>query len=158
MMTSKIENPFDDNDKLLLKLLSKKAKNENLLGNAGRKYLYECGIYKEWFPNRLLELTITLWILQENLIEDKDRVLEMIETLHSKIPTIILNEHVKDQQQLAENATKLFEMAYKKQGQDEFLNLLKEVDNNKTLFSEMFIKTTTKLSTLLENIKPSETS
>ena len=49
-------------------------------------------------------------------------------------------------------------MAYKKQGQDEFLNLLKEVDNNKTLFSEMFIKTTTKLSTLLENIKPSETS
>ena len=26
MMTSKIENPFDDNDKLLLKLLSKKQK------------------------------------------------------------------------------------------------------------------------------------
>ena len=157
-MVNKIENPFDDNDKLLLKLLSKKAKNENLLGNAGRKYLYECGIYKEWFPNRLLELTITLWILQENLIEDKDRVLEMIETLHSKIPTIILNEYVEDQEQLAESTTQLFEMAYKKQGQEDFLNLLKEVDNNKTLFSEMFIKTTTKLSTLLENIKPGETS
>lgn len=157
-MNKKINNPFNDDDKSLLRLLSKKAKDKNLLGNAGRKYLYECGIYKEWFPNRLLEITVTLWVLKESLDEDKDRVLEMIEILNTKIPGIILNEHVEEQKDLAYKATLLFEKAYKKQGQEEFLNLLKEVDSNKTLFSEMFIKTTTKLSSLLDNIKPSEIS
>ena len=49
IMNKKIENPFNDNQKSFLRLLSKIAKNKNLLGNAGRKYLYEGGIYKELF-------------------------------------------------------------------------------------------------------------
>ena len=48
-ISGKIENPFNDNQKSFLRLLSKIAKNKNLLGNAGRKYLYEGGIYKELF-------------------------------------------------------------------------------------------------------------
>ena len=149
-----IENPLSDDDKLLLKLLSKKAKDSNLLGNAGRKYLYECGRYDKWFPNRLFELKITLWLLHDQLNEEKQNILSMIEVLKNKIPKLILNEHVEDQEELAYNISNLFEEACKKTGQKEYLNLLKLINENKTLLSESLIKTTTNLPNLIENIKP----
>jgi hypothetical protein len=92
--SSKLQNPFNKDERLLLKKLASLSKEKELLEGRDRKLLFQSGQYSEWFPNTAKRLPDILKELVDD-IEDSDHekiVTGMIEELSTLDPELMVLE------------------------------------------------------------------
>ena len=91
---SKLQNPFNKDERLLLKKLASFAKGQDLLEGQDRKLLFQSGQFLEWFPNTAKRLPAILKELADD-IDDSDHekiVTSMIDRLSKLDPEIMVLE------------------------------------------------------------------
>ena len=92
--SSKLQNPFNKEERLLLKKLASFAKDQDLLEGRDRKLLFQSGQFLEWFPSTAQRLPDILKELVDD-IEDSGHekiVTSMIDQLSKLDPEIMVLE------------------------------------------------------------------
>jgi len=92
--SSKLQNPFNKEERLLLKKLASFAKDQDFLEGRDRKLLFQSGQFSEWFPSTAQRLPGILKELVDD-IEDSNHeqiVSSMIDQLSKLDPEIMVLE------------------------------------------------------------------
>ena len=92
--SSKLQTPYNNAERLLLKKLASFAKDQDLLEGRDRKLLFQSGQFSEWFPSTAQRLPGILKELVDD-IEDSNHqkiVTSMIDQLSNLDPEIMVLE------------------------------------------------------------------
>ena len=91
-------------------------------------------------------------------LQKSEKILSILNILNNLLHKLIKNKFYEGTDELINETISIFENAYKNPVQENFLPLLNIIKENKSQYSESFIRISTNISKLIERIESNKTS